>query len=90
MLGQHGGCLQGSPTSGRDAQVLLLNLFRLSRLYRSPVKAFMIPEYAGRLRLVTPRFIHNANALGMQVHVWTVNELDDMRRLMELLNRKSD
>ena len=44
----------------------LLNLFGLSRFFRSPAKAFMIPEYYGRLRLVTPRFIRNAHALGMQ------------------------
>jgi len=61
----------------------LLNLVGLSRLFRSPAKVFMIPEFAGRLRLVTPRFIHNAHALGLSVHIWTVNEVDDMRRLID-------
>jgi len=61
----------------------LLNLFRLSRFYRSPAKAFMIPEYSGRLRLVTPRFIRSAHAQGLRVDVWTVNEVKDMRRLID-------
>jgi glycerophosphoryl diester phosphodiesterase len=61
----------------------LLNLFRLSRLYRSPAKAFMIPEYSGRLRLVTPRFIRSAHAQGLGVQVWTVNEVEDMHRLID-------
>jgi len=61
----------------------LLNLFRLSKFFRSPAKAFMIPEYYGRLRLVTPRFIRAAHVLGVQVHVWTVNEVEDMRRLID-------
>ena len=61
----------------------LLNLFRLSRFFRSPAKAFMVPEYSGRLRPVTPRFIRSAHALGMLVHVWTVNEVEDTRRLID-------
>jgi glycerophosphoryl diester phosphodiesterase len=60
-----------------------LSRSRLSSLFRSPARAFMIPEYAGRLRVVTPRFIRSAHARGMQVHVWTVNEVEDMRRLIE-------
>jgi glycerophosphoryl diester phosphodiesterase len=61
----------------------LLNLVRLTRFFRSPAQAFMIPEFYGRLRLVTPRFIRSAHALGFQVHVWTVNEVADMRRLID-------
>jgi glycerophosphoryl diester phosphodiesterase len=61
----------------------LLRRVRLSRLYRSPAKAFMVPEFAGRLRLVTPGFTRDAHAQGIQVHVWTVNEEKDMRRLMD-------
>jgi len=61
----------------------LLNLLWLSRFFRSPAKAFMIPEYYGRLRLVMPRFIRAAHVLGVQVHVWTVNEVEDMRRLID-------
>lgn len=61
----------------------LLSRARLSGLYRSPAKAFMVPEYAGRLHLVTPRFIRSAHTRGIQVHVWTVNEEKDMQRLIE-------
>jgi glycerophosphoryl diester phosphodiesterase len=61
----------------------LLNLLGLGRLFHSPARAFMIPEYAGRLRLVTPRFIRNAHARGIQVHIWTVDDVEDMRRLID-------
>jgi glycerophosphoryl diester phosphodiesterase len=60
----------------------LLSRARLSRLYRSPTKVFMIPEYIGRLHLITPGFIRNAHARSIQVHVWTVNEEEDMHRLI--------
>jgi glycerophosphoryl diester phosphodiesterase len=61
----------------------LLSRAGLSRLYRSPAKVFMLPEFVGQLHVVTPLFIRSAHARGMQVHVWTVNEAEDMRRLID-------
>lgn len=60
-------------------------------LYRSwcrwPVRAapyggYQIPEIAGRSRVVSPRFISDAHAAGLRVHVWTVDRVDDARRLL--------
>jgi len=48
------------------------------------VMALQIPaEFAGR-PLVTPRLVAHARAHGVQVHVWTINEPDEMVRLLEL------
>ena len=33
--------------------------------------------------MVTPGFIRAAHAHGMQVHIWTVDDEQDMRRLIE-------
>ena len=44
--------------------------------------AAMLPERQGVIRIVTPRFVRRAHADGMGVFVWTVNEPDDMRRLL--------
>lgn len=52
--------------------------------YRHPGAALQIPEEAGPVRLVTPRTIEAAHALGVEIHVWTVNEAADMRRLLEM------
>jgi glycerophosphoryl diester phosphodiesterase len=61
----------------------LLNRVRLGQIFRPSFYAFQIPEYSGRLHLVTPLFIRAAHQKGLQVHVWTVNEVSDILRLIE-------
>lgn len=46
--------------------------------------ALQLPEHAGRLRVVTPRLLALSHDVGLQVHVWTVDEADDMERLLDL------
>ena len=46
--------------------------------------AYQVPERASGIRLVTRRFVSRAHEAGKQVHVWTVNDPSDMRRLLDL------
>jgi glycerophosphoryl diester phosphodiesterase len=48
----------------------------------APYEMFQVPERAGLIRVVSPRFIRHAHAAGLQVQVWTVDEERDMRRLL--------
>ena len=48
-----------------------------------PYRAFQVPEQAGRLRVVTPRFLRAVHRADLAVQVWTVNEEADMRRLFD-------
>jgi len=50
----------------------------------SDVDAFQVPENFGKVPVVTHDFVDRAHALGKQVHVWTVNDEADMRRLLDL------
>ena len=61
-------------------------------LYRSKIRwpvrnppndAFQVPELSGSTRVVSPRFVRDAHQRGVAVQVWTVNEADDMRRLLD-------
>jgi glycerophosphoryl diester phosphodiesterase len=61
-------------------------------LYRSwlacPVRAasyggYQVPERAGRVRVVSPRFVRHARNAGLHVQVWTVDREDDMNRLLD-------
>lgn len=43
-----------------------------------------VPVASGRLTITTPRFIARAHRLGLPVHVWTVDDADEMHRLLDL------
>lgn len=62
----------------------ILNMLFLGAVYQGPAEAFQVPEYSGGLHVVTRRFVDNAHAHNMDVHVWTVDEEEDMRRLLAL------
>ncbi|WP_427893070.1 glycerophosphodiester phosphodiesterase [Kribbella sp. GL6] len=42
-----------------------------------------IPEQYGKLHLLTGGLIERAHSRGKQVHVWTVDDADDIRRLLD-------
>ncbi len=49
-----------------------------------PADALQVPVRYGLLTLVDERTVAAAHAAGKQVHVWTVNEPGEMRRLLDL------
>ncbi|MCX7569858.1 glycerophosphodiester phosphodiesterase [Tumebacillus sp. DT12] len=55
----------------------------LHRFYKPPVDAFQVPEAGYGLRVVTPKMVEIAHRHGVKVHVWTINEEPDIRRLLE-------
>jgi glycerophosphoryl diester phosphodiesterase len=63
---------------------LTLRIGPLVRRALSRVDALQLPERQGRIRVVTPRLVQAAHRHGVEVHVWTVNEPDDMRRLVSM------
>lgn len=49
---------------------------------RPPYGGYQVPEHAGRIRVVSRRFVRHAHAAGLRVQVWTVDEEPDMARLL--------
>ena len=50
--------------------------------YTPPVDALQIPEHWKGRRVLTPRLVREAHRRNIPVHVWTVDDPDDMRRLL--------
>ncbi len=50
---------------------------------RVPYRAFQVPETSGSTRVVSPRFVELAHKAGIAVQVWTVDEPEDIWRLLD-------
>jgi glycerophosphoryl diester phosphodiesterase len=75
------------PTSLAEDEVrtfYTLHLAGLHRWWRPPGVAMQASEHYEGRHVVDRRFVDAADDLGLQVHVWTVNERSAMRRMIEL------
>ena len=67
----------------------ILNTIGLSALYQAPAESFQVPRTAnlpvlGEVTVLTERFVQNANDHNIEVHAWTINESDEMERLLDM------
>ncbi len=63
---------------------LIASLIRGKRVKAVPYDALQVPEKQHGIRVVNRRLLKGAKALGLQVHVWTVNDEESMKRLLKL------
>ncbi|GAA0648205.1 glycerophosphodiester phosphodiesterase [Streptomyces thermocarboxydovorans] len=63
---------------------LRLRSWGLPAPVRRSAVAAQVPEEQSGVTVVDRRFVNTAHALGLQVHVWTVNEPERMHRLLDL------
>ena len=61
-----------------------LSKLRLERLLRPAYDALQVPLRHRGIPVVTPRFVRAAHARSVRVDAWTINEADEMRRLLGL------
>lgn len=61
-----------------------LRLGWLIRVLSSPVQALQIPTGKGPIRFDSPAFIRQMKAAGLELHYWTINDADEMQRLIRL------
>lgn len=63
---------------------LKLGLMPLARQLLRDVQAVQVPERLRGVRIISPRTVRLMKRSGVEVHVWTVNDPDHMRRLLDL------
>ena len=61
-----------------------LGLTSLARRTLAGCVAVQVPERAGPVRIITPRFIDMMHRVDVEVHVWTINDPVEMIRLLDL------
>lgn len=89
LFEDYGGA--SSATSRELWRFYLLHRLHMSWAWPRTADVFQAPELhpwdgseeEGARRIVTPRFVRDARRRGVPVHVWTVNETDDMERLLD-------
>lgn len=74
----------GTGTIARLLAAVAMRSSRRAERLLAGVDAIQIPERQGRLRVLTPRLIRTVHDAGVEVHVWTVNDAVEMRRLVAL------
>jgi glycerophosphoryl diester phosphodiesterase len=79
-------CPEVATTAGEGEVKLLygLSIPFLAGFYQPAAEAVQVPEYWGDIHVLTSRLVSAAHNRGMDVHVWTVNEADDMQRMLDL------
>ncbi len=77
----------GGPWGASRSQILpfvLLHRTPVGFLYTPRVEALQVPERWRGRTLVTRRFVEEAHRRNIPVHVWTVDDAADMRRLLAM------
>jgi glycerophosphoryl diester phosphodiesterase/membrane-associated phospholipid phosphatase len=78
--------LPGVPTNMPESETYdfyVRHLFGLHPWWDPPGTLYQVPEQFDGRQVITPRFVRAAERLGVDVHVWTVNEPEQMHRVLD-------
>lgn len=67
-----------------SAGPLELAMLRYAGLRVTAARAAQVPVRRGRVTILTSSFVRRTHRRGMHVHVWTIDDADEMRRLLDL------
>jgi len=70
--------------SGLEVAGFLQAIAQRDAGYRPPGDALQVPPEYQSWKLVTPEIMSAAHRMGIEVHVWTVNEVAEMAAMLDL------
>jgi glycerophosphoryl diester phosphodiesterase len=73
-----------APASDEVRNFVLFNFVFLSDIIRPDYQVFQVPVESGGITVITESFIRAAHSRNLQVQVWTINDPDEMQRLIDL------
>ncbi len=73
-----------SMTESELRPLVLMGKIGLAGLPGAPGQVAQVPVRSGGLEVVTASFVRQMHARGVAVHVWTINDAPEMRRLLAL------
>ena len=79
-----GGLISTGASRWEIGVFYILSRLHLERLVRPAYVALQVPLRHRGIPVVTPRFVRAAHARGVRVDAWTINQADEMRRLLDL------
>jgi glycerophosphoryl diester phosphodiesterase len=81
LLSGYAGAISASMEQFR--RFLVLHRLRLARWWTPPFDVAQVPESWQGERYLTPSMVAELRAHGVPLHVWVVNEFEDMERLLD-------
>jgi glycerophosphoryl diester phosphodiesterase len=73
-----------SASPGEVSKFLALHKAGLAKSFSPAMQALQVPEYVGGMHVLTADFVKAAHERNLEVHAWTVNGAEDMRRLLDI------
>ena len=79
-----GGTVSTSASEREIRAFFFISRLNLESSFQPPYDALQVPVVYGRAKVATPRFVEAAHNRGVRVDVWTVNEPEEMNRLLDV------
>jgi glycerophosphoryl diester phosphodiesterase len=79
-----GGRISTGASRREIAAFYVLSRLHIEALVSPAYEALQVPVEHRGIKLVTPRFLGAAHSRGVRVDVWTINDVAEMRRLLDL------
>jgi len=84
VIEEHAEGIAKGASKSEIREMVILSRLGLAKLHHPVASAYQVPVRRNGVEIVTSAFVHSAHALGQEVHVWTIDDSTEMRRLLNM------